>query len=210
MDNNSTEILWWVTSKLQTCPSPQPPGSRGVFDIFESGYYKCPTMGQLKWEKAAKWTTEEVHCIVNKIYRWLLYFSWQIPHSGNCRVVKSPTYSWEGHGGGMGGMGVLGIDWYSPLLNTILKFLFQFVYDHFSSRFQCIFLVAVIINFLNMVDSGVPSKEGTCIWYFILCGIPRTVPPCILQTDEVRILSCEMSQDNLLLVFFKTRILSLT
>ena len=68
-----------------------PPGIRGAFDIFESGYCECTTtIGQLKWTKASQWTTGKVHLFVNKIY------------PGNCQVVKCPTYVlWGGGGAGL-------------------------------------------------------------------------------------------------------------
>ena len=85
-----------------------PPGIRGSFDIFKSGYCECATIGQLKWTKASQWTTGEVHLFVNKIYRcWRSLENappWKLP---SCQMPHVCPVGW--------GWGRLGIDWYFSL-----------------------------------------------------------------------------------------------
>ena len=106
-----TKHIWMYTRLTHASVDsslPIPPGIRGSFDILESGYCECATIGQLKWTKASQWTTGEVHLFVNKIYRcWRSLENappWKLP---SCQMPHVCPVGW--------GWGRLGIDWYFSL-----------------------------------------------------------------------------------------------
>ena len=72
------------------------PPAHLTFDIFKSGYWKCPTMGasSSRHSKVPQWTTEEVQTTKSTG----AYFSWQIPTLGTAKLSNSPYISRGGEG----------------------------------------------------------------------------------------------------------------